>query len=608
MLEDITVAKRDQLAFLAAKDRFECAVRGTAEGIWDWNVLTGEDYFSDRWCDLLGYSHYELRPNYATWVELLYRMLTKSGSYCWYRARGQAVWDESGRPVRMAGSISDIHRRKLDELRLTDWHNRYEAAVSVSGHVVYEWHPENGQVVWSGNLGALLGEAEANLSLDLAAWMRRVHPDDLDSVAGAVRRFVEDRGSFRREYRLRKADGSYIYVEGAARFYRDGSGALNRAVGWLVDVSERKRLEVELRQANERLEQRVAARTQELEETRVRFEVRDTGIGISQEAQARLFQSFSQVDGSITRRFGGTGLGLAISRQLVQLMGGSIGVESEPGLGSTFWFEMPLSWSAGSSVLGEAEFLRNVPVTLVDLPAPLTAILTGYLNSWGMKVCDPLESSSTVIAGDQAVGLAEILAAASSRQTIIVASDARSPFIRAAGGERVGVLLKPLRASELLSRLRCSTIDAWCPMPTGGWARQVRRRSGEAVVGARILLAEDNPINQRVALSMLEKNGAKVDLAANGLIALRLALLNQYDAILMDCHMPEIDGFEATRRIRLESDSDQRRVPIIALTASALIEDRQLCLDAGMDDYISKPFRSQRLLEVLTQWIEAQRR
>ncbi len=296
LLEDITVAKRDQLALLAAKDRFECAVRGTAEGIWDWNVLTGEDYFSDRWCDLLGYSHDELHPNYATWVELLhpddreaalkavaahlseqipydleYRMRTKSGSYCWYRARGRAVWDESGRPVRMAGSISDIHRRKLDELRLTEWHNRYEAAVSVTGHVVYEWHPENGQVVWSGNLGALLGEPDSQSSPSPAEWIERVHPDDRHAMIGAMHRFVDCRGSFHHEYRLRKHDGSYMFVEGAARFYRDGSGALNRAIGRFVDVSERKRLEVELLQANERLEQRVAARTQELEETRQRL-------------------------------------------------------------------------------------------------------------------------------------------------------------------------------------------------------------------------------------------------------------------------------------------------------------------------------------------------
>jgi PAS domain S-box-containing protein len=393
----------------------------------------------------------------------------------------------------------------------------------------------------------------------------------------------------------------------------------------------------------------------------VRIEVRDTGIGIPKEAQERLFQSFSQVDDSSTRRFGGTGLGLAISRQLIELMGGQIGLESEPGVGSVFFFEIPLRRQ--KAALQATNLLDAVPLTLperlqglrvliVDDNATNRLILRQQLRSWGAL---PEETAS----GYEALSLLRrslpgsaapsgALPRESQRGFDLVLMDMQMPGMngeqvaRAIRGDSrlahlpiilltsmgipqgkealreigfAGALAKPVR----LEQLRSLIVEAV------GEARGIAEphasllpRSAPTIAdpaqeqsGLRILLAEDNKVNQTVARRLLEKAGYIVDLVDTGAAAvarIEQELQNEtggtgYVAVLMDVQMPEMDGFEATGRIRdWEVATRSVHLPIIAMTAHALEGDRERCLAAGMDDYISKPIAPQKLHDVLERW------
>jgi two-component system, sensor histidine kinase and response regulator len=388
----------------------------------------------------------------------------------------------------------------------------------------------------------------------------------------------------------------------------------------------------------------------------VRFTIADTGIGISPEACTRLFQPFTQADGSTTRKYGGTGLGLAICRLLAEMMGGKIGVESQPGQGSAFWFTACFSVQAAPSVTApRTPQLRNRRILIVGAPPIQRRLLTRQLAAWGGRVTD---APSGILA-------VELLHAAASRG---------EPFYLAV----VNTALPDVDGSELIARIKAdpamagTSFIACLPVGKGGAAEQSRLatfatwvtkpirpshlsecvqnllashdRAASAVSSpstvrvirhspqnrGRILIAEDNSVNQRVAIRMLEKLGYRADAVANGLEAVDAIARIPYAAVFMDCQMPEMDGFEATRRIRqLEQERstfDVRRsneeppasnleprtsnlepsghIPIIAMTANALEGDRERCLDVGMDDYLSKPVKSEDLQAVLQRLLQ----
>jgi signal transduction histidine kinase/ActR/RegA family two-component response regulator len=273
----------------------------------------------------------------------------------------------------------------------------------------------------------------------------------------------------------------------------------------------------------------------------IRFEVTDTGPGIPPEARGRLFESFYQVEASSTRRHGGAGLGLAISKQIVDLMGGEIGVETEPGKGSTFWFTVPLGIAAdGLSAQRE--------IAAAGLRTPASEVRAG----------GPPGTAATEGSGR------------SGRSQIDVPVHGATPAT-------------PQRGPQGPNG------PAWPPVPG---AR------------GRVLVAEDNPVNQRVAVGILEVLGFEAELAANGAEAVEAATRNRYDAVLMDCQMPEVDGYEATAEIR-RREGPGRHTPVIAMTASAIEGDRERCLAAGMDDYVCKPVRLAEIAGILNRWIPA---
>ena len=359
------------------------------------------------------------------------------------------------------------------------------------------------------------------------------------------------------------------------------------------------------------------------EAVHVRFAVTDTGIGMTDEVINRLFKPFSQADASTTREYGGTGLGLAISKQLVELMGGTIGVDAAPGKGSTFWFTLPLR-RADRGVAHDRIDLRGLRVLVVDDNNTHRRLLRHSLEAWkmeGEEVASGLQALARLreAAGANAAfpiaivdmfmpemdGLTLARAIKSdpeiaSTHLIMVTSMVGRidpQVMRDAGFD--ASLMKPVKQSALF--------DAIVNLIAG--RQQVKRfehPEPRAVVGARtdvrILVAEDNPVNQKLAIRQLKRLGINADPVANGAEALEALDRIAYDLVLMDCQMPEMDGFEATRRIR-EREGHQKHTPVIALTANALQGDRERCLDAGMDDYLAKPVSEADLARVLEHWL-----
>ena len=372
----------------------------------------------------------------------------------------------------------------------------------------------------------------------------------------------------------------------------------------------------------------------------VRFEVSDTGIGLTAEAQARLFQPFSQADASTTRRYGGTGLGLAICKQLVELMGGEIGLRSEPDEGSTFWFTVRLERGTAEPLASLPERLSNARVLVVDDHRLTRTVLQQHLKFWGihssvaedgLQAFDLLRTAARQgqgydvaivdmqMPGMDGVALAQLVRGESvlaSTSLILLSSMAMRGGAKQA--ESVGFaafLTKPVRQSALYDCL--ATVLA-APAPTASSRRasgSYRRISGGARIitqhqaaearaahRARILLAEDNEINQQVAVGMLEALGHQVDVVADGAEAVAAVANSTYNLVLMDCQMPGMDGFEATAEIRRQA-APGNHLTIVAITANAMQGDRERCLAAGMDDYLSKPVSRERLHEVLERWL-----
>jgi CheY-like chemotaxis protein len=357
------------------------------------------------------------------------------------------------------------------------------------------------------------------------------------------------------------------------------------------------------------------------------FEVIDTGIGIDTENVARIFDSFSQEDGSVTRRFGGTGLGLAISRQLVELMGGGIGVDSERGQGTTFWFTVTMKSLASQEDL-EHKDLSGARVLIVDDNATNRELLVTQLTSWGLDVSEAASGYEAIDAIEKGPcpeiilldlkmpgmnGLetaAKIRAREDGAATKIVLLSSLSGQLNEA--ERVNLriestLTKPVRQTLLQNCLSglLNPEDVDEPHP-----EKPVESPGTSVapLNVSVLLVEDNIVNQEVAKAMLTKLGCTTTSAINGKEAVDIVIHQEkrFDVILMDCQMPEMDGFTATKAIRENERLAGNTVtqPIIALTANALTGDRERCLEAGMNDYLSKPFTLPALRSIIANQLD----
>jgi PAS domain S-box-containing protein len=372
---------------------------------------------------------------------------------------------------------------------------------------------------------------------------------------------------------------------------------------------------------------RVEVRWQTEEEACLHFAVSDTGIGIAPDQQQKLFRAFAQADTSTSRKYGGTGLGLAISARLVEMMGGAIELESQVGRGSTFHFTLRFGRARGPATRptpAEPARVHGLPVLVVDDNATNRLILREMLIKWGMKPTVVEGGREALAALEQARGAGSPFAlvlldammpemdgftlAERIRQdpevvgaTLMMLSSAnrREDAARCKALHVASYLTKPIRQSTLLDAI----LTALGPsLSLEGHAAPASRRvpgGGPRPRPLRLLLAEDNAVNQRLAVSLLEKRGHQVVVVGNGREALAALDGQSFDAVLMDVQMPEMDGFEATAAIRAREAATGIRTPIIAMTAHAMKGDRERCLAEGMDDYVSKPLRPQELFEVL---------
>jgi two-component system sensor histidine kinase/response regulator len=382
----------------------------------------------------------------------------------------------------------------------------------------------------------------------------------------------------------------------------------------------------------------VTAESRSSEEATIRVAITDTGIGISDEARERLFQSFSQADGSTTRKYGGTGLGLAICKRLVEMMGGTIGVMSRVGQGSCFWFTVNLRrQAAGEQGMNPATVvLAGLRVLIVDEKAINQRSLEQMTRKWGMQptcvqsgseALDRLNQHSEDLPFDlvlldldmgstDGVELARAITGrteeARPRLVFMTSLGRRGDAKVAKEAGAAAYLTKPIRDRQLHDCLIAvmTQVQTRSPVhPQQGAVPLITRHSlaeTEAKVDLRILLAEDNVVNQKVAVRLFQRLGYRVDVVGNGREVVDALSRKQYDVVFMDCQMPEMDGFEATHVIRGRERS--ARVPIVAMTANAMQGDRERCLAAGMDDYLSKPISVEALAGALERVVQEGRR
>lgn len=659
MLE-LEVVQREaaQKQLLASQERFELAVRGSSDGIWDWDIQANQVYFSPPWKSQLGYQDHEIPNLFEEWEKRLHpddhqsaldtlhayvagslpdfalehRLRHKDGSYRWILSRAVIVREASGKPMRMAGSHTDITARiQMEEELRAARDAALEAARLKAAFLANMSHelrtPLNGvlgmlDLLRASPLGVEQREY-AEIAYRSGDTLLMLINDVLDFSKIESGRMKLEQTPFDVRQLLEEAMEA-IALRTAANGV-ELSALITPDLPHTVsgDPTRLRQILINLlgNAAKFTTHGEIFVNVAQLEDQggqlRLRFDVVDTGIGIAPEAQARLFKSFVQADASTTRRFGGTGLGLAIVKGLVEAMGGEIGLMSEPGRGSLFWFTVCLQRVAAEAAVISDARLHGLRALVVSGNAHQRMAVQHLLANFGMchdQALDAAEMSAKLHAasdrGEQyAVVLLDLPTVAETIPQEIAHSGARLlmliPFGQScAAMPGAYMVTKPLRRRSLHDALLRS-LNFDMPIMHADAPRR------PALPRHRILVVEDNKVNQQVIVSMLKSLGQNVEVAENGHLALDMLERASYHLVFMDCQMPVMDGYQATRRLRENENQAWHaepgacpHLPVIALTADATEEVVSRCLAAGMDDHLAKPVTTDAVRKKLMRWLK----
>ena len=658
-LVDVTHLKRAEATVQSLETRLARTMRATRDGVWEYDFTNRRVWYGPRFEELLGYDTGELDGAGERFMELMHpedrsaardtinehlqrgapfdfevRVLRKNGGIEWVRLRAQADYGATGQPIWVAGSMQLVTDRKLAEQAAIDAKLAAEAAsVAKSTFLANVSHeirtPMNGVI----GMSRILSETHLDAT-------QREYVDVISGSAQALLTLIND------VLDLSKIEAGRLDLEHVEFDLLDviyetiAIMALQSGVKGIELILRIERTPVLLRGDPGRLRQIImnmvgnaikfthegyivvtATETVRDGARALRIEVKDTGIGIPADRIDRLFKSFSQIDSSTTRHYGGTGLGLSIVKRLAEHMGGEVGVASEFGQGSTFWVTIPmdpLAEQPPKELVGRGRkilVVDDIPDSREGLAFRLRIVgfepvLAGSVDE-ALQLLHGGEAVSLVIADELMPGRGglDLLAALRAdpryeKLPFVLLSLFGSENEVEIGAHRPDAIgAKPIRASQL-AHLLDGVLAGESPRPA---AAPVERQAVQTFHGRRILLVEDNPVNQRVARRALQKLAAEVTLANNGAEALERIAETAFDVVLMDCQMPVMDGFTATRRIREREALEGRgaHLSIIALSANVMSEDRENCMAAGMDAHLGKPLEPTQLADCLGRYLKA---
>lgn len=678
ILEDLVAHRTEEVE--TQRQRLDLAISGTNAGMWDWNVQSGDTVFNERWAQICGYTLKELEPiSIQTWVKLCHpedkiisdqklaehfigktaffecevRMQHKDGHYVWVLDRGKVVeWTPDKKPLRMTGTHLDITNRKYVEEELVIARQNAESANIAKSQFLANMSHEI-RTPMNGIMGMTSILLETELSVEQQRYAQIVYTSaqsllniigdildfskieagkfEIDSIPFHLGSLLEDFASAIAVRAQEKGVEFVCFVEPGTPLNLIGDPGRLRQIllnltGNSIKFTSKGEVVVRCQLKNE-----------SAFDAALIFTVKDTGIGIPTEKLSQLFQKFSQIDTSITRQYGGTGLGLVISKQLCELMGGTIQVESTLGMGTTFTFTLQLKKAPSENLLADhvhskknmASSLKNVRILIVDANTTSLDVITTILKSWGAitsvastatQALDLMDDSVThhfpfqlALISDSLLEItgeelgSKILKNpiyTSTKLVMLTNLGKRGDTKRLSEIGFSGYLTKPLRNSELYNGL-VQILSGEQQLNRTSTPIVTKHSAKESLTSlASILVVEDNIINQKVAQGVLKKMGYLVSIANNGAEALEILRIKNFDVIFMDMQMPIMGGIDATLQIRAGAGKILNpHTPIIAMTANAMEGDREECLAAGMDDYISKPIDPKTLGLTLEKWL-----
>lgn len=677
--KDLTDSKQAEAALRTSEERYQVAVRGSSDGIWDWNVLTNDMYYSPRFKELLGYEDHEIANVFSSLSSHLhiedehrfteaieahlnrkgpydveYRLRTKGGHYRWFRARGQAVWSEKGIPVRMAGSITDITENKRAEEALAN------AAAELAGrntelqqardHALAATKAKSEFLATMSHeirtpMNAIIGMADL-LQETALSQVQQEYVDRFSRAAAGLLELIND------ILDLSKIEAGHVDLESIPFDLHD---LIDKTAESMAVRAHAKKIELiafvhpdvppcvlgdptRLRQVLVNLvgnavkfteRGQVALTVDRTDDQGVsgalRFSISDTGIGIPEDKVGAIFESFTQVDSSTTRKYGGTGLGLSISKRIVSMMGGHIHVDSLVGRGSTFSFVLHMAEAPppdASRALLDFD-LQGLRILVVDDNETHRMIVREHLSREGALIIESPDAASALTALDMAKQLDEPIhlvildCLLPDRHGMELAHEIRSrpdgatiPLVihtaevRRAIARRADQLniasyvYKPISKKRLLASVSLALRQA--PIAPGPQLSAHTHPEPSNQLPLAILLVEDLEDNRDLIELFLNGLPYRLDMAENGAVGVQKFQTGSYGLVLMDIQMPVMDGYQATSAIRAwERSQGQDATPIIALSANAFKDDIDKSLTAGCTTHLTKPIKKQTLLEAI---------